>query len=164
MVARKLLNLGCGETRPGPPWLNLDLDPSLVEWPNGLVHDLRICPWPVECEGADGALFSHVLEHFDLQEGLAILRECHRVLVPGGAVRIAVPCARRCLRSAADMALRDFLLWQGHLTIYDRWALAALLGEAGFRPLTAGGTTKVFRGLRTLDNRRSLSVFAEGIK
>lgn len=39
----------------------------------------------------DGVYHSHVLEHFDLNMGRHFLRECIRVLKPGGTLRIAVP-------------------------------------------------------------------------
>jgi predicted SAM-dependent methyltransferase len=34
---------------------------------------------------------SHVLEHFSKPELLAFIRECYRVLVPGGHMRVVVP-------------------------------------------------------------------------
>ena len=41
--------------------------------------------------GVDAVYFSHVLEHLHLDEGHRLLRECFRILRPGGAVRVVVP-------------------------------------------------------------------------
>lgn len=99
----KLLNLGCGATRPGDPWTNLDnlstqlhigtperakLDSELNYIDSDITRDL-----PLAGESFDGCLLSHVLEHFCASEGLRILQEVHRVLKPGGIVLVSVPDA-----------------------------------------------------------------------
>lgn len=99
----KLLNLGCGSQRPGSPWINVDsLRTILPEGSperfqidamhNYVEADLR-APLPFATESMDGCLLSHILEHFDAPEGLRLLQECHRVLVPGGVVLVSVPDA-----------------------------------------------------------------------
>ena len=50
---------------------------------------------PFPDSSANGIFCQHVLEHFDLKKGLAILRECYRVLTPGGVIRLIVPDARK---------------------------------------------------------------------
>src|SRR5438552_1725856 len=82
----KYLNLGCG-SRFHPAWENVDFvaaDSSVR------VLDLRErTPYP---ENAfDVVYHSHVLEHFPRSRALEFLRECHRVLKPGGVLRVAVP-------------------------------------------------------------------------
>jgi predicted SAM-dependent methyltransferase len=53
-------------------------------------HDLtRGLPFPDGC--AEAVFSSHFLEHVSRADGRRILGECHRVLAPGGTVRIAVP-------------------------------------------------------------------------
>lgn len=99
----KLLNLGCGSTRPGEPWVNVDNfgeqfapdSPELVQVlsePNYVEADLtkRL---PFDDGSVDGVLLSHVLEHFDAQQGLALLLEAYRVLNHGGLVLVSVPDA-----------------------------------------------------------------------
>jgi len=64
---------------------------SETDWPpNILVHDLRKpLPFP---DGFAAAIYgSHVLEHLYLDEGERLLLECHRVLRPGGLLRLVVP-------------------------------------------------------------------------
>ncbi len=99
----KCLNLGCG-SRFHPAWTNIDYaaaDPSVLS------HDLRRgVPFPDE--EFDVVYHSHVLEHFSKSQGSAFLRECFRVLKPGGTVRVAVPdlegIARAYLRTLEHAA------------------------------------------------------------
>lgn len=84
-VAR-LLNLGCG-ARFHPHWVNVDVVPA-----DGtvLAHDLQK-PLPFPDETFDAVYHSHVLEHLRHDRALPFLKECHRVLKPGGVLRVAVP-------------------------------------------------------------------------
>lgn len=99
----KLLNLGCGFTRPGPPWINVDtlrtsfpedrvMVDSLNREQNYLEHDLRT-PLPFEADSVDGIFASHLLEHLDCQEAYKLLENCRRVLAPGGIICVGVPSA-----------------------------------------------------------------------
>lgn len=99
----KLLNLGAGSVRPGEPFTNVDslhglLAPGTPERdqldrePNYIEHDIRQ-PLPFSDNQFDGALLSHVLEHFDAISGTALLCDCHRVLIPGGSLVVSVPDA-----------------------------------------------------------------------
>ena len=80
----KKLNVGCGENvREG--WVNLDS----VSIPGvDVVHDIEKIPFPF----ADGEfveiLCRDVLEHV---EYIPVLRELHRILRPGGVLKIQVP-------------------------------------------------------------------------
>lgn len=78
------LNVGCGrDVRRG--WVNLDRAPLPGV---DVVHDLDAGPLPFENDCFDEVLCRDVLEHVDL---LAAMRELHRVLRPGGRLRIRVP-------------------------------------------------------------------------
>lgn len=83
------INLGCGRdvTKKLPlPWLNVDVEGPAAD----VLCDLRHPPqeWT---ETVDEARASHVLEHFFLEEMPLVLAEWHRILVPGGTIRIVVP-------------------------------------------------------------------------
>jgi predicted SAM-dependent methyltransferase len=82
----RLLNIGCGATFHGD-WVNVDAAPAS---PDVIAHDLASgLPFP---DGHFQAVYaSHVLEHFDPDGGMRLLRDCHRVLQPGGIARIVVP-------------------------------------------------------------------------
>ncbi|HWD20738.1 MAG TPA: methyltransferase domain-containing protein [Verrucomicrobiae bacterium] len=81
-----LLNLGCG-ARFDARWTNVDFhsaDPAVIS------HDLRR-PLPFADAVFAAVYSSHVLEHFSRPDATAFMAECHRVLRPGGVVRVAVP-------------------------------------------------------------------------
>lgn len=83
------LNLGSGHT-PMPKnqgWLNLDANP--------LCKDVDIVatipPIPLEDESLTHILASHFIEH--VEDTIALMNECWRVLQPGGTMEIYVPYA-----------------------------------------------------------------------
>ncbi len=78
------LNLGCGhDIRAG--YLNLDAAPLPGV---DLVHDIHHRPWPFPDATFREVLCQSILEHVDL---VPTLREIHRVLQPGGRLRLTVP-------------------------------------------------------------------------
>jgi SAM-dependent methyltransferase len=90
----KCLNLGCG-SRYHPAWTNVDFAP---DDPAVLSHDLRKgIPFPDE--EFDVVYHSHVLEHFGRRAARDFLRECLRVLKPGGTLRVAVPDLERIAKT-----------------------------------------------------------------
>jgi len=82
----KMLNLGCGYNY-HPDWVNVDFISTGDEV---IPHDLTTGV-PFSSENFDVVYHSHVLEHFTAQQGNFFIRECFRVLKPGGILRIAVP-------------------------------------------------------------------------
>lgn len=79
-----LLNVGSG-SRILPGFVNIDLDPAAdlqVDVRNGL---------PFAHNSVDHIVSEHFIEHLSQAEGISFLRECRRVLKPGGALRIATP-------------------------------------------------------------------------
>ena len=85
MTERKL-HIGGKQKREG--WEILDVNPGPLVDHQGNAIDLS--------QFADGTFAevyaSHVLEHFDYKDALvAALREWHRVLAPGGVLRLSVP-------------------------------------------------------------------------
>jgi ubiquinone/menaquinone biosynthesis C-methylase UbiE len=94
------MNLGCGN-KFFPGYLNVgfwaDLGSGLVyKDPNGingavmLNHDLSQ-GIPAEDNSLDVIYHSHFIEHLSYQEAWAFLKECYRVLKPGGIHRAVVP-------------------------------------------------------------------------
>jgi len=111
------LQLGSGPRSPSG-WLNVDgswsarlarkpimrdliaslhlLPRNVVEtpWsPDIVVHDLRK-PLPFQSARFTAVYASHLLEHLYLAEATQLLRECNRVLRPGGVLRVVVPDLR----------------------------------------------------------------------
>lgn len=83
---RLMLNLGCGSSFHSA-WVNMDF---ITASKDVIAHDLRR-PLPLADATCDVVYASHVLEHFTRGEAQAFLNECHRVLRPGGILRIVVP-------------------------------------------------------------------------
>jgi predicted SAM-dependent methyltransferase len=53
-----------------------------------VVHDLNVLPLPFDDESADEVLSEDMLEHVNY---IPLLKECHRIVLLGGRVRIEVP-------------------------------------------------------------------------
>jgi predicted SAM-dependent methyltransferase len=140
------LNIGCG-SRPLAGWVNLDAargDQIDVVW------DLRRgLPFP---DRSCAAIFGeHVIEHIPKEGAEFLLRECHRVLQPGGVVRLSTPDAGKFLRAyvndqqfladprfpdpadtpmdRVNMMMREF---GQHLWVYDIDSICLVLKKAGF--------------------------------
>jgi|HubBroStandDraft_5_1064220.scaffolds.fasta_scaffold00363_15 predicted SAM-dependent methyltransferase len=116
-------------------WVNLD------ETKPGDVL-ARVPPAPFRDECFDEILMSHVVEHMRLNDGRALMKECHRILKPGGVMTVIVPDGK--IISLAYLAgqvdnwkLNDWLLYSycqesQHRWLYDRRTLTQIVAEAGF--------------------------------
>lgn len=132
-----------------------------------LRHDVRN-GLPFGTGAVDLIYTSHMLEHLSYDDGLRVLRECRRVLRPGGAARVIVPDARLLMslyyddvsnNGAAGYAekLAEFaeindgvaaaptpagrlwaLLHEGHAACYDWETLRDALARAGFAAYRVG--------------------------
>lgn len=91
------LNLGCGPRRLDG-WVNVD---GMRNENADVIHDLRR-RLPMARESAAVIVAEHVLEHFFTDEAKRFLRECWRVLEPGGVLRVVVPDAERLMRAYVD--------------------------------------------------------------
>lgn len=88
------LNLGCDRWKL-PGFVNLDrvVIPGEVE--PDLQCDVRSLPY--EDGSVDEIYAGHIIEHFDVMEVPAVLREWRRVLKPGAAIWFVTPDAERVL-------------------------------------------------------------------
>jgi predicted SAM-dependent methyltransferase len=133
-------------------WLNTDIRPA----PHEAYLDAAQ-PFPFEDGSFQYITSEHVIEHLSYEEGLRMLRECRRILTPGGRVRIVTPDLRVYIdmftgtvsdqqfladklaatqwprtASRACMILNLQLREWGHQFIYDRVSLRESLAIAGF--------------------------------
>lgn len=103
------VNVGAG-TVVLPGWINTD-----VLWRSGMYLDLTR-PWPVPQQSVDQIYGDNVIEHFSLQVGRDVLRNCHNALRPGGGIRLATPDLER----TAKAYLQDAALTSAHLERHRR--------------------------------------------
>lgn len=107
MATRHLrLNVGCGEWPLGH-FTNLDSDPA-----SSADILATVPPLPFADASLHEIYAGHFLEHLDYEDGQAFIAECHRVLIPGGALRLVVPdtreIMRRWLTGAIDRVQTDY--------------------------------------------------------
>jgi len=89
----RMINLGCG-SRFHPAWMNVDIVPST---PEVTACDLSK-PFPFPDGSFEVVYHSNVLEHIRREHAHAFMRECARILKPGGILRVAVPDLERICR------------------------------------------------------------------
>jgi len=119
--------------------------------------DLRR-PLPFPDTSVDAIFSEHVFEHIPYPAALGLLRECRRLLRPGGVCRIGVPDFERYARSylgddplidehrpdapTRALAVAEVFFLHGHRSSYDFETLSAMATTAGFSAIErsrAGG-------------------------
>ena len=88
------LNIGCGYQY-NSSWTNIDF----VSTGEGVIAHNLLKGIPFKNESFNVVYHSHVLEHFSKSDGLMLLKDCHRVLQPGGVLRIVVPDLEQIART-----------------------------------------------------------------
>ena len=83
------LNLGCGRTK-REGYVNIDRREAVQP---DLVWDLEVTPWPFEDDTIEEIVAHNVLQQLgqETETFLAVMRELHRVLMPGGTIDITAP-------------------------------------------------------------------------
>jgi predicted SAM-dependent methyltransferase len=170
------LDLGSGES-PIPGWVNVDL----VGHKPDLAWDLSV-PLPL-ADGSVEAIFSeHLLEHLPLATALDLIRECHRLLAPGGTLRVGVPDAGAYLRAydgddqgfietsrpgrpTRMLAVREVFQEHGHRSAYDLQTLVLFFETSGFRGMErrASGESRI-RPCPDSEHRRQETLYVEAVK
>jgi predicted SAM-dependent methyltransferase len=113
----RFLNIGSGQRRFAPPWINADC----VSRPPDQVPDVimnALERWPWEDGSVDMVCFSQVYEHFHLTEGRVALTEAHRVLRPGGRVILTVPDIRALAQRWLTRQINDYIFG---VNVYGAW-------------------------------------------
>jgi SAM-dependent methyltransferase len=190
-VGELRLHLGCGSTVV-PNWENIDKSPTIMlsrvpglrralatariltpdqanaVFPSGIVHaDVRHGLLRYEDATVRYIYSSHMIEHMPRWQGLALVKECRRVLMPDGVLRLATPdlaqvvdAYRSGVKGDAETAADAFMGGLGtfieqpgsrvqrllqrlfaapHQWLYDEQSLILLLEEAGFFDVSVRG-------------------------
>jgi predicted SAM-dependent methyltransferase len=157
------INIGSGVSG-AEGWYNIDNSPTVLlsripfgrklfrtpNWPRD-VHRKDVRKGLPFSDASVGYIYSsHTLEHFSYEDSLAIARECFRVLLPKGVLRIVVPDLRLIvndyLRDERPMASHNFLErlslnrtfrdlvhpGANHSQMFDQRSLVYMLKQAGF--------------------------------
>lgn len=140
-------------------WLNTDYVPAAP----GVVFLDATLPLPFEDRSLDYIFTEHLIEHLTYAQGRTLLSECHRVMRPGGRIRVATPNLLNIVLlygSTGSEAMEDYIKWSldfnklpdapsppcfilnnfvrawGHQFVYDPATLRAALECAGFEDVS----------------------------
>jgi predicted SAM-dependent methyltransferase len=149
----KKLHIGCGHnTLTG--WLNSDYYPTQAD----VIHLDATKQFPLPSNSFDYVFSEHMIEHVNYNDGLKMLRESHRIMKPGGKIRISTPDLKFLIELYTDSKTQlqaDYIKWAGetftkteektdtivinnfvrdwgHLFIYDKKTLSRSLEVSGF--------------------------------
>jgi predicted SAM-dependent methyltransferase len=148
------LQIGAGPTAL-EGWLSTDINPRS----DATAYLDATKPFPFEDGTFDYIYSEHMIEHIPWRDGLFMLRECRRVLKPGGVLRVATPDLKvlldlysgprkpveeKYIHWITDTFLDDVKVYKpsfvinnafhnwGHQFLYDAELMAMALREAGF--------------------------------
>jgi predicted SAM-dependent methyltransferase len=154
------LQVGAGPN-PLPGWLNTDLLPDFYPQHRDRVFFLDAAkPFPLDDMTFDYVFSEHQIEHISETGARAMVKECFRILRPGGRIRIATPDLAAILGlydDPLDELERHYVEWvmarflphtrtgnprcyvinhmfgaHKHRFIYDYETLSAVVSDAGF--------------------------------
>lgn len=148
------LQIGCGPF-PLEGWFNTDLLTNLHKGSPMYMDAGR--PFPMPDASFDYVYSEHLFEHLSYPQAMNMLKECYRILKPGGVIRIATPnlkflvdlyihpekeinkayikynAERSGLPASSVFTVNYFHTAWGHQIIYDQETLSGLLEEVGFK-------------------------------
>lgn len=152
------LQIGAGPTSIDG-WLSTDIAPRS----DGIVFLDATKPFPFDDRVFDYVYSEHMIEHVSWQDGLFMLRECRRILKPGGTIRIATPdlevllslyggdenpSGEKYIRWVTDSFLAPLNVYRasfvinnafrnwGHQFLYDGTLMEMAMREAGFADIS----------------------------
>ena len=177
---RMRVHLGAGDHRIDG-WINVDV----VRGAADVLADFTAA-LPFRTASVDLLHSEDLLEHLDDEAGKQLLRECHRVLRPGGVMRLLTPDLRAIIERVYLQRETRHLAWcdnhldaEGpcralnmhmrmngeHRFLYDEEHLTETLRAIGFRVRRVRFNWSPVRELRFLDLRDfGLNLFLEAVK
>jgi predicted SAM-dependent methyltransferase len=179
------INLGSGHYKLDG-WVNIDLD--LESSPDAMVN--LAMPLPFADSVADFMHSEDFIDQLDLRQAERFLRECHRVLRPGGVIRILTPDVEQLtslylndpgklkalwkdnisiplqLDTAAEV-LNLGMRFAGHTFLYDAETFTALAARCGFEAERVAFQQSRFTELQGIDLRgpdNAISLYHDCVK
>lgn len=174
------LNWGCGASGE-PGWINSDIKEGPgIDLPCDIRDGL-----PLESDSIDYAVSIHALPELTYPDLVPALTELHRVLTPGGVLRLSLPDLLRGVDAYERGDHSYFLIpdedartiggklavqltWYGYSrSLFTPDFAQELLLKAGFKSVnhvSYGQTSSRFPGIVELDNREAESLFIEATK
>ncbi len=125
-------NLGCGN-QICAGWINIDI---VCTGPGVVAHDLST-GIPLPDASCEVVYHSHVLEHLKRPDAQFFMRECVRVLKPGGILRVAVPDLEQICRQYL-LTLDRALAKEAHAACDYEWIMLELFDQM-IRQQSGGG-------------------------
>ena len=174
------LQFGCGAF-PAPGWINTNLQPGAGV---DLCGDVRQ-GLPLPSDSIRYIASMHAVVELPYLDVVPALRELHRILEPGGVLRLGLPDLERAIDAyrAGDRAYFSIpdeetpslsgkfivqMTWYGtNLMMFTFDFARELLERAGFREVRRaefGRTTSPFPEIVELDNRPRETFFVEAVK
>jgi predicted SAM-dependent methyltransferase len=159
------LHLGCGDNLL-PGWSNVDFN----SWAGVIEHNLTR-PLPLKAESVEFIFTEHFIEHITRDEALALVKDCYKVLKPGGVLRISTPNLKTIVAQYLEEPKEEWKDWDwrpettcqmlngsvrlwGHQFIYDFEEINLLLHKAGFEKVQqVAWRESSYEALKGLENR-----------
>ena len=170
-----LVHLGCGDNVIRG-WANLDMS-----GPAGVTRFDLTRPLPFADQSVDFVYTEHFIEHLHKDQAERLLRECGRILRPGGVLRVSTPDLAVLVReysksrvtewedlgwtpaTPADLLNEGMRLW-GHLYVWDEGELRQALVGVGFAHMERmpwhESSQRILRGLETRPDHGDLIIDA----
>jgi len=178
---KEYLDVGCGNNT-GPDFVNLD-----YFWNPGIdvCWDITTKALPFGNDRFKGIYTEHCLEHIGLEDCERNIQEFHRILKPGGRVRIIVPDGEMLFeiyherRNGGDrrmphedgyssmmQSINGVFRNHGHQFIYDFETMRLLLERNGFKNVEKLAYQKGHdpRLIRDTETRSRESLYVEAVK
>ncbi len=140
-------------------WLNVDIEPKAKD----VAYMDATKPFPFADQTFDYVFSEHMIEHISFAEGQFMIRECYRVLKPGGKIRISTPDLaflielykqpklpvqeayiqpiigryfKNPFHAIDALVINNFFRDWGHQFIHDEQTLTYILQDANFTHIT----------------------------